>query len=118
MEPAPDAISPRVDLPRPGEVNPARELLAFLRQAGFTLTAKGDRLFVEPRERLSPAECDQVRTLKAGLLLLVLADGRVAERWTRCDPAEWCGGWVDPAFGGELPVGTCHAMCPFRRKSR
>jgi hypothetical protein len=41
--------------------DPARELLTFLRAAGFTVRADGERLFVLPRERLSPAEADQVR---------------------------------------------------------
>lgn len=99
--------------PQTGEVGPARELLAFLRAAGFAVTSEGDRVYVRPREKLSPAECGQIVALKVGLLA-VLAD----ERWTRCDPAEGCGGWVDPALAGELPFGTCLAKCPFRRKPR
>ncbi len=101
------------DPPPPGadDRTKAAELLDLLRAGGFKVTARDGKVYVEPRSELTPGTCEQVRRLKAGLLE-VLAE----ERWTRCDPAEGCGGWVDPEFAGELPVGTCRAICPLRRR--
>lgn len=80
--------------------------MSFLREAGYTLQAQGDDLFVEPRENLSPAECDQIRLLKPGMIA-ILAE----ERWAECGT---CKASIDTECS--VDVGrVCERMnCPYR----
>jgi hypothetical protein len=91
------------------DATPAAELLAFLRAAGFAVTAADGKVFVRPRERLSPAECGQIAALKGGLLELL-----AGERWERCTV---CMAGADPALvreangtgpGCGCPRADCH----------
>jgi hypothetical protein len=86
--------------------------MTFLRAAGYSVHAEGDGLHVEPRGNLTPAECDQIRTLKPGLMA-ILAD----ERWAECRA---CLAGVDPVLlceanshgiGSGCPLPTC----PYRK---
>jgi hypothetical protein len=109
------ALTPNPSPPA-GEGDPAAELLAFLRAAGFAVEARDGKVYVTPRAKLSPAECGQIVSLKPGLLLLL-----AAERWEEC-PA--CLAGVDRELCGELPfaVANCRNTkrggCPYRRKPK
>jgi hypothetical protein len=91
-------------------VTAAAELLASLRGGGFAVTARGDRLFVTPREKLTPAECERVAANKAGLMDLL-----AAERWAACGT---CRAGVDPACGEDVWRLCGRAGCPYRPPRR
>lgn len=93
----------------PDAVTPAAELLAFLRAAGFAVTAADGKVFVRPRERLSPAECDQVRALKPGLLQVL-----AAERWVRCT---LCLHWADAGCPDDVQRLCAVSRCPYRGRA-
>lgn len=86
--------------------NPAADLLAFLRAAGFTVSATDGKVYVTPRDRLSPAECSQIVALKAGLLA-VLAE----ERWVRC---QTCLHSVDGGMPEDVWRFCGVQVCPYR----
>jgi hypothetical protein len=103
------ALSPDPS-PQPGGGNPAAELLAFLRAAGFSVRAAGDKVVVNPGGQLSDAERERVAALKPGLLA-VLAE----EQWKQCD---LCPARVD--CGSPADVGrVCWVpTCPYRQRER
>jgi len=71
------------------------------------VTARGDRLYVTPREKLTPAEVEQVKATKGGLMALL-----VAERLEDCDV---CRAAVAPAAREDLGRVCYQGGCPYRR---
>lgn len=108
------ALTPAPSPPGEGSIADVRtqaaELLAFLRAAGFTVTAADGRVFVRPREKLSPAECGQVVALKAGLLELL-----AEERWVRC---QLCLHYVDGGCPDDVQRLCSVKGCPYRGRKR
>ncbi len=85
----------------------AAELLAYLRSAGFGVSATAEGgLVVNPRAKLSGAEADQVKAHKPALVELL-----AAERWSCC---RVCRGGVDPAFARDLAAVCRLPVCPYK----
>lgn len=99
------ALTPATS-PQTGEVNPAAELLAFLRGAGFAVSARDGKVYVSPRERLSPAECGQIVALRGGLLALL-----AEEQWVRC---QLCLHYVDCGQPDDVQRFCGVKGCPYR----
>lgn len=92
--------------PLRGEGNPAADLLAFLRSAGFSVSARDGKVYVSPRERLSPSECGQIVALRAGLLAVL-----VEEQWVRC---QLCLHYVDSGQPDDVQRFCGVKGCPYR----
>lgn len=55
-----------------------KNLYEALVARGYSLTAKEDKLFVTPREGLTPEECEQIKEHKQEILSLLTANPAVA----------------------------------------
>jgi hypothetical protein len=116
LTPAPSSLSgeggPELPDPPPGADGhtAAAELLGFLREAGFTLTARDGRVYVEPRSKLSPAECGQIVALKPGLLAVL-----EEERWVRC---QLCLNYADSGHPDDVQRLCGVVGCPYRKSQR
>jgi hypothetical protein len=85
----------------------AADYLTLLRDAEFVVHAQGDRLFVQPRERLTEADTGMIRELKTPLMQLL-----AVERMRPCEGR--CGAEIDPDAATDL-ARTCPVHgCPFR----
>lgn len=88
----------------------APAFLASLRGAGFEVFARGGRLFVTPRERLTAAEVERVTALKPALMALLLAE--------RLEDCRVCRATVDPAAGEDVGRVCDQGGCPYRASVR
>ena len=84
-------------------MTPVPAFLAYLRDAGFVLAARGDRLTVSPRGKLTEAECVQVRALKPELLNLLAAE--------RLTPCPRCGAETDADAGADVRTACPRTDC-------
>lgn len=110
------------ELPETCLAAPAAALLEYLRRAGYAVAlgrAEGT-LTVSPRDRLTPAECEQVRALKPELLRL-LGEERTAARMAanaaaleRLTPCRRCRALVDPQAGADVRTCCPKRDCPWR----
>jgi hypothetical protein len=81
----------------------AAAFLELLRLGGWTVTAAGDRLFVEPRATLTPVDCETIRRLKPGLLALVGGE---------LEPCNVCRGMCNPAAKDDIQRLCEYRHCP------
>ncbi len=83
----------------------ALDLVDELRSLGFTISRQDDRLFVQPRDKLSPQQCEAIRRHKNLLMLVATIRRMVTCEHCRCK--------VDP--DEPMPKALCdQKRCPHR----